>query len=320
MDHKRLPHWRKLGLIFAPDRTQEWSRTHASLPTPLKIGDGLYRVFFSSRDADNRSHVGYFDVDLRAPVRVVAAAKEPLLVPGPIGHFDEHGIYASSAVRMADRVHLYTIGWNRGARRPLFYASIGLAISDDGGASFAKYGSAPIMARSDHDPCLVTAPTVHFDNDQWRMWYVSGYRWEDTAQGPRSHYHIKYAHSDDGIHWNRDGLVAIDHVGANERNVSRACVVNDAGSYRAWYGYAADNGYRIGYALSDDGLAWTRHDDLAGIGPSPSGWDSQTISYPAVVAHDGKWFMFYNGNGFGTDGIGIAVADRLPTAAVQPSQ
>ena len=308
-------HWRKLGLVFAPDQSLEWSRSHASLPTPLHLGGGLYRVFYSSRDATNRSHVGYFDVDLHEPTRVVAAAREPVLAPGPMGYFDEHGIYASSAVKVDGRIYLYTIGWNRGARAPLFYTSIGLAISDDGGTTFTKYSCAPIMARSDHDPCLVSAPTVRFENGQWRMWYISGYRWEQTNEGALSYYHIKYAQSEEGIHWHRDGVVAIDHGGHNERNVSRAWVTNDGSYYRAWYGYAADSGYRLGYGESSDGLAWTRRDDLAGIALSPSGWDSQAMSYPAVVAHDGKWFMFYNGNGFGKDGIGIAVTDELPAPA-----
>jgi len=35
------------------------------------------------------------------------------------------------------------------------------------------------------------------------------------------------------------------------------------------------------------------------------------MEHPAVVQHDGRWFMFYNGNRFGKDGVGLAVADSL---------
>jgi predicted GH43/DUF377 family glycosyl hydrolase len=66
--------------------------------------------------------------------------------------------------------------------------------------------------------------------------------------------------------------------------------------------------YRIGYAWSNDLLAWQREDDLAGINVSESGWDSEMITYPCVVQVDSQYLMFYNGNGFGTSGFGYAIA------------
>jgi hypothetical protein len=66
------------------------------------------------------------------------------------------------------------------------------------------------------------------------------------------------------------------------------------------------HGYRIGYAESADGLTWARQE--AGITVSPAGWDSQAQAYPAVVRHADRWFMFYNGNAFGRDGVGLAIA------------
>ncbi len=165
------------------------------------------------------------------------------------------------------------------------------------------------MARSDHDPCLVTAPMVLLDQNKWRMWYVSGYRWQREKDGLHSCYHVKYAESSDGISWRRDGHVALDHASPAERNIARPCVVRDEGGYRAWYSYNAGSGYRIGYAESSDGLHWVRRDDQAGISLSPSGWDSEAIAYPYVVKCGNRLFMFYNGNGFGRDGIGLAVAD-----------
>ncbi|MHC8492109.1 glycoside hydrolase family protein [Thalassospira sp. SM2505] len=301
--------WQKLGLIFTPDSSLSWSKSHASLPVPLQINDSLYRVFYASRDENNRSHVGSFDIDLKRPTEVLAVSKRPVLAPGPLGHFDSDGVYAASVVRIGKRVHLYTIGWNSGPRPPLFYASIGLAISTDNGLSFEKYKNAPIMARSEYDPCLVTAPVVLFENSKWRMWYVSGYSWDETGLGPRSNYHIKYAESEDGIHWLRHGHIALDHAGERERNISRTWVRPDGKGYQAWYGYNPGDGfYRIGYAESDDGLEWTRLDNRSGIDLSQSGWDADAMSYPAVIEWQGRRFMFYNGNGFGRDGIGLAVS------------
>jgi hypothetical protein len=300
--------WQKQGLIFRPDPSQPWMRTHASVPTPLHISGGVYRIYFSGRDEHNRSHVGFFDIDLNAPDYNVTTAPRLVLEPGPLGCFDADGIYAESAVRVGSEVRLYTVGVTTGRTKPLFYASIGFAASRDGGNSFDKRGLAPIMTRSNYDPCLVTAPFVMREGDRWRMWYVSGTAWTEESYGLQSHYHVKYAESDDGISWRRDGRVCIDWDGPAETNIARLWVVRDGDFYLGWYSVSGPGGYRIGYAESADGLIWTRRDDLAGITLSSSGWDSTAQAYPAVVRYGDRWFMFYNGNAFGRDGIGLAVA------------
>lgn len=285
-------------------------QSHAALPTPMQVKDSLYRIYFSSRDERNRSHVGYFDVDLENPERVLRVSEKPVLEPGPLGYFDDHGVYAASVVRHCDRIYMYTIGWNPALEPPLFYASIGLAVSEDGGSSFEKVGNTPIMTRSDYDPCLVTSPVVLKDNDRWRMWYVSGYRWEESGNSLQSHYHIKYAESDDGMHWNREGTVCIDHIFPGEKNIARACVHKSEDLYCSWYSYNCGYGYRIGYAESRDGIRWKRKDGEVGIDLSDSGWDSEAMAYPYVIEYGERLFMFYNGNGFGRDGVGMAVANR----------
>lgn len=300
--------WVKHGLVFRPDPSRTWMRSHAAVPTPLQLEGSLYRVYFSSRDDRNRSHVGSFDIDLDAPDRIVAVSREPVLVPGPTGCFDADGIYAESAVRMNDEVRLYTIGVNIGHTPPLFYASIGLATSRDGGLTFVKHTAAPIMARSEHDPCLVTAPYVLREGGRWRMWYVAGTAWTHEPHGLQSHYHVKYAESDDGVTWQRNGRSCVAPAGSHETNIARLWVVRDGERYRGWYSASGTGGYRIGYAESKNGLQWTRHDDLAGLPLSQSGWDAEAQAYPAVVRHRDRWFMFYNGNGFGRDGVGLAVA------------
>lgn len=302
--------WKKLGLVFRPDPTRHWMRSHAQLPTPVVLGDGRCRVFFASRDARQRSHVGWFDVHLDDPTAVLDVSEEPVLSPGKPGFFDADGIYVASAVRLAGgALRFYTIGWNAGTPPPMFYASIGVAESHDAGKSSRKIGQAPVMARSEHDPCLVTSPVVLPGRHGYRMWYVSGYEWVESGARLESRYHVKYAESDDGVLWRREGRICLDCERPQETNISRFWVVPWRGEYHAWYGYDRGAGYRIGYARSQDGLAWDRRDNEAGIGPSASGWDCEALSYPAVVQHGRRWFMFYNGNQFGSDGVGLAVAE-----------
>ena len=83
-------------------------------------------------------------------------------------------------------------------------------------------------------------------------------------------------------------------------------MVNDNGDYKMWYSHRGSS-YRIGYAVSPDGLTWQREDEEVGIDVSPDGWDSEMIEYACIVDVGGRRHMLYNGNGFGETGIGHAV-------------
>jgi hypothetical protein len=300
--------WRKLGLIYVPDGTNHLGRTHASLPVPLQIEECVYRVFFASRDDRNYSHVWSIDVELsHEKPKMLRRSTAPLLKPGPIGHFDDCGVYPSSIVKVDDTLFLYYIGWVTGATSPVFYTNVGLAVSKDNGESFERYSSAPIIGRDEIDPWMVTSSFVLAEETSYKMWYVGGSHWDNEVSPWQSYYQIKYAESTDGIRWDKTGQICIP-LGEDELNISRTCVIpRQKGGYQAWYGVNAGKGYRIGYAKSGDGLDWFRRDEEAGISLSDFGWDSETQSYPYVIDSDLGRFMFYNGNGFGRSGLGIAI-------------
>ncbi|MBM3503522.1 MAG: hypothetical protein FJX65_06560 [Alphaproteobacteria bacterium] len=301
--------FKSLGLVYAPKAGRPWARSHTQAPTPLSLGVGRFRVYGATRDEHQRSHIDWFDIDLTGEPTILTVAEEPALAPGPLGNFDGDGVYPASVVRDGDAIRLYTIGWNAGLRPPMFYAAAGLAISHDGGRSFKRARIAPILARSEHDPCLVTAPVVRREGERWRMWYVSGYRWEEGAGGLTSRYHIKYAESRDGIEWQRDGRVCIDTLGPDETNIARCWTTQEDGAYQGWYSFARRGRYQLGYATSADGLTWERRDDDLEFESSGEAWDRDVQAYPAVVRVGRRWFMFYNGAGFGRDGVGLAVAE-----------
>jgi hypothetical protein len=165
------------------------------------------------------------------------------------------------------------------------------------------------MARSEFDPCLVTGPFVLRDEGLWRMWYVSGFRWEEVGDQLRSHYHVKYAESSEGMTWRRDGSVSIA-LGDGETNISRPCVEKSSGIYRMWYSRNAGAGYRIGYAESADGREWIRLDDRIDFESPAESWDSKAVAYPALFTFGGRRYMAYNGNDFGREGFGLAVEEQ----------
>jgi hypothetical protein len=305
--------WRKLGLVFQTAGDRPWSRSFAQVPTALPI-DGGIRVFYSTRDDANRTSTGFFDVLETDPTRVVRVHPHPVLGSGTRGAFDDCGAMGSAVVRDGSSVRLYYQGWNVRTTVP-FHTAIGLAISRDEGLSFERYATGPIIDRSPADPFFCATPTVVRHGD-WRMWYTSGVEWRTVGEGLEPRYHIRQARSADGITWVPAG-VALDLDGEAEGGLARPAVVPGPDGWRMWFctrgwqdyrgGSAAS--YRIRQARSADGSQWSRCDDAAGIDVSPTGWDAEMTAYPNVVEAGGTCYLFYNGNGFGRSGIGVAVAE-----------
>lgn len=306
--------FKKLGLIFKPDPSFSWMSSHSQLPTPFLLNDeGQCRVFFAGRSSDQVSSIGYFDINLNDPKKLINFSKEPVLIHGDIGHFDQFGVFPSSVIKKDDQYWLYYIGWVKGATPPLFYASIGLARSYDCN-SFEKYSNVPIMSTSKHDPCLVTSPHVYFENDTYHMAYVSGDKWTKNGEILQSHYNIKYAHSKDALNWEREGRKLIDYNSDEETNIARAAIFkNDSNKYSMFYSYVKNKqGYQIGYATSGDGLSWNRFDEKLTIVSEEQSisFDDKMQCYPAVIKYKKTYFLFYNGNNYGYDGVHLAVSNE----------
>ena len=76
------------------------------------------------------------------------------------------------------------------------------------------------------------------------MWYLSCTGWYDVHGRMEPKYHLKYAESEDGINWNRTGIVAIDYKNENEGGLVKASVINEDGIYKMWYSYRGLKDYR----------------------------------------------------------------------------
>jgi predicted GH43/DUF377 family glycosyl hydrolase len=297
--------WKKLGLVIQPKKSLFWSKSHCMVPTPFHIKGGLYRIFFSGRDENNISHVGYATIDLDNPSKLVDYATNPILSPGCLGCFDDNGVTPSCILDLGNgELAMYYIGWNPGStvRMHLFG---GMAISSDGGDTFERWSQAPILERCLTDPYLNTAPWVVKVNKEYRIYYVSGNSWVNKDL-PR--YNIKMGYSKDGKNWIRGGHVCIDFKDNTESALARPYVIFEDNVWKMWFAHKGES-YRLGYAESLDGIDWERQDEMAGISVSANGFDSEMVEYAAVVKHDGRHFMFYNGNNYGLDGIGLAIEE-----------
>ena len=296
--------WQKLGLVFCPFGGKAWMKSHAAVPFAEKLQGDIFRIYFSTRDEINRSHTAFVDIDILNWSEIINFSKEPVLRPGSLGEFDDSGAMGCWISQKDGLRYMYYQGWNLGVTVP-FRNSIGLAVSSEGG-NFHRYSPGPIVDRSMFEPHFTATPCVIFYRDKWRMWYLSCTEWFLSNDLPKHKYHIKYAESEDGIIWQRDGIVAIDYANDNEYAISRPSVIADSDRWRMWYSFRGQS-YRIGYAESEDGIYWKRLDRQAGIDVSTTGWDSKMIEYPFVFDHKGVRYMLYNGNGYGQTGFGLAV-------------
>ncbi|OUL82346.1 hypothetical protein [Paraburkholderia hospita] len=298
--------WKKLGKVFCAGGEYPWMLTHAANPVAEWRYANVYRVYFSARDKDRRAHICYVDIDLRNPQEILEVSERPVIAPGQLGTFDDSGTSMGCLVQQEGKRYLYYLGWNLGVTVP-WRNSIGLAVSDGPDAPFDRVSLAPVLDRNHEDPFSISYPWVLVENGIWRMWYGSNLSW-GTRQEEMNHL-FKYAESRDGVKWNPEGKIALRFKDPSEYAMSKPTVVRDSDLYRMWYSYRGA-AYRIGYAESPDGVAWTRYDDRAGIAPSESGWDAEMVCYPCVFDHEGQRYMLYNGSRYGDTGFGLAVLER----------
>ncbi|MEP7154221.1 MAG: hypothetical protein ABI905_00505 [Betaproteobacteria bacterium] len=311
--------WKKLGKIFDPTehRLSNNCKEFAQSPQAL-VFDDFVRIYFSTRERDAMgkylSHISFVDMDkdFRTVIRV---STETVISLGALGSFDEHGIFPMNVCKVNDKVLAYTTGWNRRASVSTD-AAIGLAISDDDGVTFRKVGKGPVLTPSLNEPFLVGDAFVAVYGGTYHMWYVFGTKWaRQSPEGvPERVYKIAHATSGDGISWIKEGrLLITDKLDADECQALPTVTFVD-GRYHMFFCYRhatdfrknRDRGYRIGYAVSEDLVSWTRDDDNVGIDVTDGSWDSDMLCYPHVFQMDGGVYLLYNGNEFGRHGFGLA--------------
>ena len=314
--------WQKKALIYKPDGSMPFSRTHAQVPFGYPLTDKL-RVYFSTRDESSASAVSFVELNPDDLSEVLYVHDKPCLTKGDVGMFDETGTMPSwflpvQSEGSADEIWLYYTGWNK-SETASYRLGIGLAISYDGGLTFERKFTGPILDRFIYDQVWVAQPCVMRETQpdgsvRWRMWYLSCTKIDVINGHPEPFYDVKYAESTDGIYWERTGQVCVGYDAFTDA-IGRPTVYKDGNLYKMYFSYRnatnyrtdVQRSYRIGYAESEDGITWERKDELAGIERSAEGWDSQMMDYCHIFSHQNERIMLYNGNGFGASGFGYAI-------------
>lgn len=321
-----VQNWKKLGLIFDPalllDRPS-WMLNYAQAPNVV-IFENFIRVYFCCRPAPDKdkqfvSYCAFIDLDRQNLFKIINLSKEPILQLGEIGAFDEFGTYPVSVIQENKVLIAYYGGWTRCESVP-FNISLGVAKSTDGGISFRKYGSGPILSHTLDEPFVVTSPKIRKFGNTWYLAYTAGRRWIFGNDGrPEIIYKLRMATSANGIDWVKQNSDIIEsRLGVDEAQASPDIIFAN-GAYHMYFCYRQGlgfrdnpkNSYRIGYARSEDLKSWSRNDSIVNLAISESGWDSEMIAYPNVFELDGNFYMLYAGNGNGRTGFGLAKLDGV---------
>jgi hypothetical protein len=293
-------------------------------PFALRRGDE-YLLFYAGADPQGRRRICL----ATAPVDDLSAWKRhgPLFDPGGKGSFDETWCVLPCVHRVGGRWHLYYTG--RSAERDTGlqgFNGIGLAVSDDL-KTWKKHSADPVL-KGDGFPDwpdnrgiagggrILEVPGAG-GKPRYRMYYTlaTGRPSKKLAEDQAKQSVV--AHSDDGLTWTdrRVLLRPRPEVDYENAGVIALNVWKTRTRYRAIYAAIGSKfgAYSICEAVSADGLAWDRGapgENLA-LPPAGKGWESKMTEYPNVVAEGDRLRLFYCGNGYGTTGIGTAVADPL---------
>ena len=146
----------------------------------------------------------------------------------------------------------------------------------------------------------VARPTVHYDGELFRMWFVGGV----SAAGYPYDFleRIGFATSEDGIHWTvENGDAPVMEPGAegsiDDKGLSHPFVLRVEDTWWMWY--AAINGDLVGHvrveqmalATSKDGVNWTRRNEpVITAGQRMDGLDRTQVDGAHVLQDEGGGF------------------------------
>jgi hypothetical protein len=297
--------WRKLGRVLQA-AGGPLSRSHVMLPTPWVMADRV-RVFFASCDDEMRGRIYFADFAREPPFALMAVSPDPVFDVGPAGAFDCDGVNPSQIIESEDGLALLYIGWRRGPADEPYTLFAGLAHSGDQGQSFTR-NPEPFLPPRPGERLFRTAPFIHRDPGGYRLLYIGGDAFLDGEGGRRTPvYSLMELRSDSPWVW--DGaarvLMAPD-LDAGEVGFGRPVITPDD---RLMISLRTHAGYRLVETdLKFDPLT---QPPLTPVVPSPfEPWEAGMTCFGAPCVVGANELLFYNGDGYGRSGMGLAWRPR----------
>lgn len=251
----------------------------------------------------------------------------PLFERGGPDDFDASWCVLPCVHRFGDKWHLYYTGRNPKLGSGLqCFTGIGLATSPDL-HHWTKYSNEPVLRGDgfpewpDNQGIAGGGSLIEIPQPDGRILYRLYYTLATGSANPdilvdQAKASV-IAHSYDGIEWFDKRVVLRSRPDAGYENAA-TIALNIWPAQKGWRAIYAGIGTQFGYysiceAASEDGLTWHRGEPGENLSliPQGSGWESKMVEYPHVIEENGRLRLFYCGNGYGSTGIGTALAEKL---------
>jgi predicted GH43/DUF377 family glycosyl hydrolase len=250
------------------------------------VDAGTYKGVAKDPEHPEKSDQRLFKIGLAKStdgVRFTRVSREPVFSFGD----DIHSVVTAAILKNPDgsvhrengrlRMYFAAVDFPRGDYKHDLYET-----TSDDGIHWAK--PTFVMANA-YAPCVIK------EGDRYRMWYT----WID-----RHPWHTNHAESDDGTHWKitERPCIVMDQKWEVKDQVYPMVVKAD-GVYLMMYGcyWSDDKHTALGFAVSRDGLTWTKHPDNPVFRPEPKhDWESNfTTSHTLLRLPDGSFRLWYAG-------------------------
>ncbi|MGB5919212.1 hypothetical protein, partial [Arcobacter sp.] len=224
--------WTKLGQIYKFKQIDNYLLSHASNPLAVHLKDDIYRIFFSGRDKENKSSVGYVDIDILKQ-DVINRCENVIFKYGAENSFYSHGVSIGNMYSSNGKNYIQFMGWqikDGGHWR----GDIGRLKVDETFDSLELDPKEVFIGCDDEDKVSLSYSWIMQDDGIYKMWYGSTIDW--TSENDEMIHVIKYATSNDGKTWEKHGLAVPYEIGVAQA-FSRPTVIKDDMGYHMWFSY-----------------------------------------------------------------------------------
>lgn len=166
------------------------------------------------------------------------------------------------------------------------------------------------------DNYLIKSCRVIKDGNTYKMWYMGNIVGEGM-------WRIGYAYSNDGVNWNRvDGKEYLKSVISYNKqsdetyaNIESFHVIKDATTFKMWYIVFKNVGSptklvrTLYYAASSDGVTWGIQSKKDYDVSTSNNLDTFIGGEMSIIKEDTKYYMFYSGGYYSSQGIGCASSE-----------
>ena len=139
----------------------------------------------------------------------------------------------------------------------------------------------------------IYAPRVLYNSDssRYEMWFSAS-----SAPPLQRPWKIGYAFSSDGVNWTMHPTPVLNTTSGawDSYTVEGPIVIRENGQYKMWYNGGTSDPSKIGYAISPDGINWTKHPNPVLVAGTDF-WESGGVYPGQVMPYEGGYKMWYSG-------------------------